>query len=280
MLVDPPLLDEIACHAERIRRDGFTIIDNVIPAEVVVPLRTRVEAAQRASAAAGAALPQLLARGAAVEAAADGKPVPRELARSVLSGMGLLPDRVTGSSGHSCSVEHRSALLDQAAEELAAAGVRTVYPPGTPTGAADNPGVNDITYIPELAPYLANERVVGVAKALLDIDVRIAQTEINKSIPPTPSSRRHAKPGSTHHFGPGVQDVRHWHSDWPHDIGAGTHSGHVSQPFPDACLALSTVWYFCDVSAANGATMVVPGSHKDLRNPRGADDGASVCLAT
>jgi ectoine hydroxylase-related dioxygenase (phytanoyl-CoA dioxygenase family) len=63
---------------------------------------------------------------------------------------------------------------------------------------------------------------------------------------------------------------RHWHSDWPHDIGAGTHSGHVSQPFPDVCMALSTVWYLTDVGPYNGSTMIVPGSHKDLRNPRGA----------
>ena len=37
-------------------------------------------------------------------------------------------------------------------------------------------------------------------------------------------------------------------------------------------MALSTVWYLTDVGPYNGSTMLVPGSHKDLRNPRGADD--------
>ena len=37
-------------------------------------------------------------------------------------------------------------------------------------------------------------------------------------------------------------------------------------------MALSTVWYFTDVGPLNGSTWVVPGSHRDLRNPRGADD--------
>ena len=37
-------------------------------------------------------------------------------------------------------------------------------------------------------------------------------------------------------------------------------------------MALSTVWYFTDVGPLNGSTWLVPGSHRDLRNPRGADD--------
>ena len=46
---------------------------------------------------------------------------------------------------------------------------------------------------------------------------------------------------------------------WPHDINhvAG---GHVAQPFPDVCMALSTVWYLTDVGPENGSTWVVPGS--------------------
>ena len=40
-------------------------------------------------------------------------------------------------------------------------------------------------------------------------------------------------------------------------------------------MALSTVWYLGpeDVTPYNGGTWVVPGSHKDPRNPRGPDDG-------
>ena len=46
----------------------------------------------------------------------------------------------------------------------------------------------------------------------------------------------------------------------------------MAQPFPDVCMALSTVWYVTDVGPENGSTWIVPGSHTDPRNPRGADD--------
>ena len=286
------LVAEIASHAERIRRDGFTIIENVIPADVVASLKLRVEAAQRAIGEAGAALEPLLASGTGTFPANE--PTPQEQSKGVLAEMDQLPDRVTGV-GQPRSPEHRAALLDAAAAQLAADGVQSVYPPGTPTGD-DNPGVNHIAFIPELAAYFADDRVVGVSKALLDVDVRIAQTEINKSVAPSPPN---AKGGGGMYFGPRVQvsvhqwktpdflsrnpdflsrnpdfllkndafiikqDLRHWHSDWPHDIGAGssvwvivltfrwisprfsadfrgldgtgTHSGHISQPF-------SAVW--------------------------------------
>jgi ectoine hydroxylase-related dioxygenase (phytanoyl-CoA dioxygenase family) len=40
-------------------------------------------------------------------------------------------------------------------------------------------------------------------------------------------------------------------------------------------MALSTVWYLGPepVTPHNGATWLVPGSHRDVRNPRGPDDG-------
>ena len=40
-------------------------------------------------------------------------------------------------------------------------------------------------------------------------------------------------------------------------------------------MALSTVWYLGpdDVGSHNGGTWIVPGSHRDPRNPRGPDDG-------
>ena len=47
----------------------------------------------------------------------------------------------------------------------------------------------------------------------------------------------------------------------------------MTQPFPDACISLVVVFYLVDVDAAHGGTFVVPGSHKDGRNPRGPDDG-------
>ena len=68
---------------------------------------------------------------------------PQELVKSTLAAMDLLPDPVTGV-GQPYPPERRAALLDAAAERLVQAGVDSVYPPGTPTGPLDRPGLNDI----------------------------------------------------------------------------------------------------------------------------------------
>ena len=116
-----------------------------------------------------------------------------------------------------------------------------------------------------------------VARAMLDPHVRIAQTEMYKAAPAAQESAR-----------PDGREYRSWHTDWPHDLSAYLHSdlsgfsqepwrnaGAVAQPFPDITMALSTIWYLGpeDVSPHNGATWIVPYSHKDPRNPRGPADG-------
>ncbi len=130
----------------------------------------------------------------------------------------------------------------------------------------------DIARNETFAEYLAESRVLRVAKAMLDPHVRIMQTEVNKSSRPAGEKLSE-------------QQLRRrgWHSDWPHDLTAygpnseapWKHCGAVAQPFPDVCMALSTVWYLGpeDVTPYNGGTWIVPGSHKDPRNPRGPDDG-------
>ena len=129
----------------------------------------------------------------------------------------------------------------------------------------------DIARNETFAEYLAEPRVLKVVRAMLDPHVRILQTEVNKSSKPA---------------GEALSEVqlkrRGWHSDWPHDLTAygpseeepWKHCGAVAQPFPDVCMALSTVWFLGpeDVTPYNGGTWVVPGSHKDARNPRGPDD--------
>lgn len=129
----------------------------------------------------------------------------------------------------------------------------------------------DIARNETFAAYLAEPRVLRVARAMLDPHVRILQTEVNKS------SRPAGKDLSQEQL-----QRRGWHSDWPHDLTAygpnddqpWRHCGAIAQPFPDVCMALSTVWYLGpeDVTPYNGGTWVVPGSHKDPRNPRGPDD--------
>ena len=130
----------------------------------------------------------------------------------------------------------------------------------------------DIARNESVAEYFAEPRVLKVARAVLDPHVRILQTEVNKSAKPAeqPLSEEQLR-------------WRSWHSDWPHDLTAYNpsskdpwkHCGAVAQPFPDVCMALSTVWYLGpeDVTPFSGGTWIVPGSHKDPRNPRGPDDG-------
>ena len=133
----------------------------------------------------------------------------------------------------------------------------------------------DIARNETFAEYLAEPRVLRVVKTMLDTHVRILQTEVEKSSKPAeqPVSQEQLR-------------KRTWHSDWPHDLTAygpsseepWKHCGAVAQPFPDVCMALSTVWYLGpqDVTPFNGGTWIVPGSHKDPRNPQGPDDGINL----
>ena len=125
-------------------------------------------------------------------------------------------------------------------------------PPGT------SPGISQMAHLLSLAPYFGDERMLGVARGLLDPHVRIAQCEAVGGTLRPPNDDRPL--------------YRDWHSDWPHDLTAGPHSGAIAQPFPDVTMALSTVWYLNDASPQSGGTWVVPHSHRDLRNPRGVLD--------
>ena len=70
-------------------------------------------------------------------------------------------------------------------------------------------------------------------------------------------------------------------TDWPHDLTAYNpnpqepwrNAGSIRQPFPDATLALSTIFFLSDVGPDRGGTWVVPRSFRDPRNPRGVHDG-------
>ncbi len=54
---------------------------------------------------------------------------------------------------------------------------------GFQSGPKGEPGKNVVAYVPSLAAYFGDKRVVGVAQAMLDPHVRIAQTEF-KTRPP------------------------------------------------------------------------------------------------
>ena len=118
--------------------------------------------------------------------------------------------------------------------------------------ADDIPDRNSVSFVPELATYFGDERVVGVAKALLDPHhIRIAQTEF-KTRPPGDKKMGH----------------RGWHSDFPHDLTDREQAGVFMMPFPNVTAGITALWILSDFSSANGGTWVVSRSHLDLRNPR------------
>ena len=185
----PGVRAEIAEHIARVKQQGFTVIENVIPPELVAAVREDVVEAVRTIKAEWDAL------------------------------------------GETSWKQH---------------------PPGAP------PGISQLAHLPSLAPYFGDERMLGVARGLLDPHLRIAQCEAVGGTIRQPDDNRPL--------------FRAWHSDWPHDLTAGPHSGSIAQPFPDVTMALSTVWYLNDASPESGGTWVVPHSHRDLRNPRGVLD--------
>lgn len=100
-----------------------------------------------------------------------------------------------------------------------------------------------------LAPYLADERILGVAEALFGPHVRISFTT---AIINNPGNSRGG-----------------WHSDWPFNQN---NAGHIPAPYHDAVTHLTTIWMLSPFSPQTGGTLIVPGSHRSSNNPTG-DNG-------
>ena len=148
--------------------------------------------------------------------------------------------------------------------------VRPVRRAGHPPRA-----VNDIIWMPRLARHIAHPALTALARRVLDDHLRIAQLQ-TRTIEPGRADGHGTDPH------PDQVTARGWHTDWPHDLSAYgmgdalENVGCVRHPFPDVPLCLVTIWYLTDVDADSGGTWVVPGSHRDGRNPRGPDDGIIV----
>ena len=110
---------------------------------------------------------------------------------------------------------------------------------------------NVIAFMPSFATYLADKRVLGVAKALLDPHVRISQTEYKLRPPHSEINRA-------------------YHSDFPYDL---KQKWHISQPFPKVAIGITALWMLSPFSTNNGGTWIVPKTHLDTKNPRGENDG-------
>ena len=94
------------------------------------------------------------------------------------------------------------------------------------------------------APYLANERIAGVAEHFFGDFVRISSTGCVVT-----------HPGGGRGY---------WHADWPFNA---TNSTHVKAPYPDVMMHLSSIWMLTRFGEDNGGTFVLPGSHRFNNNP-------------
>jgi len=110
------------------------------------------------------------------------------------------------------------------------------------------PGV--INYDQSFAAYLADSRVLGLAKILLGPNIRLSFTSaiINE---------------------PGKQRTT-WHADWPFNQN---NACHVPAPYPDCIMHLTALLMISPFTEANGGTLVVPGSHRFPNNPSDSNLG-------
>ena len=93
------------------------------------------------------------------------------------------------------------------------------------------------------APYLSDPRIVGVAEALWGQHVKITITTPVILFPG----------GSPQGF----------HSDWPFNQ---KHAAVIETPYPDTPLLLTVIFMLSDFTLKNGATRLVPGSHRIPHN--------------
>lgn len=106
-----------------------------------------------------------------------------------------------------------------------------------------------INYDQSFAPYLAEEHLLGLAKALLGPQVRISFTTATINEP------GNARGG--------------WHADWPFNQ---RNAGHIPAPYPDMVAHLTTLWMLSPFTSETGGTLVISGSHRLPHNPTG-DNG-------
>ena len=107
------------------------------------------------------------------------------------------------------------------------------------------------------APYLTDDRVLGVAEAIFGPHVRAHETLLIARHPtPENKSRRSGL-----------------HVDSPLAPGF---AAHLRPPYPDTVMTLRAFWFLTPFTQENGATYVVPGSHRMHTSPQVEDIGVNT----
>ena len=103
--------------------------------------------------------------------------------------------------------------------------------------------------LPELAFYLADDRILQAAEILLGINFRVSTM------------------GGLVNF-PGTERG-YWHSDWPFNQ---TVASNIPAPYPNVVMHLSSLIMLSEFSSETGGTLIVPKSHLFSNNPSGNMD--------
>lgn len=117
---------------------------------------------------------------------------------------------------------------------------------GAPKKIGFVPGL--INHEQSFAPYLVDDHLLAVARAALGHNLRISFTSAIVNF--TGNERGE------------------WHADWPFNQ---KNAAHITAPYPDAVVHLTTLWMISPFREENGGTLVVPGSHRSQTNPTVGD---------
>ena len=101
-----------------------------------------------------------------------------------------------------------------------------------------------INYDQSFAPYLVTSHFISLIRAALGQNVRVSFTSAMINYPDNARGGLHA--------------------DWPFNQ---RNAGHIPAPYPDIVAHFTTLWMLSPFSAKNGATIIVPGSHRMETNP-------------
>jgi len=94
------------------------------------------------------------------------------------------------------------------------------------------------------APYLAHEKILGTAEALLGPYARIVFTSVLIKDP------------GTERF--------YWHDAWPYNQ---SNAMHINAPYPDVMMGMTTIWMMTPFNNKTGGTYFIPGSHRVGNGP-------------
>ena len=126
--------------------------------------------------------------------------------------------------------------------ECVAAATLRHQRPNAPANIGHRTGL--INYDQSFAPYLVTPHFIDLIRAALGPHVRVSFTSAMINYPGNARGTLH--------------------SDWPFNQH---NAGHIPAPYPDIVAHLTTLWMLSPYTAENGATIIVPGSHRMETNP-------------